>query len=1460
MHISKKIKQILKWSALGFLVLLLLIGVLFQFVQTDLGKRYLARWLAVGLSGGPDAQVKIGRIEGFIPFDVQLEEVTISDRDGEWLRITGAALRWLPGPLLRGLIQIKELKVAAVHLDRLPGSSVGEEPKKTGWPPWPPPIPSFTLEQLAIDRLSLGEGLAGRPRVFEIRGRMNAGDPKSGLAGYLNIMSLEGPGAWADITWSLKGKDPILRIDARVEEREEGVLKTVLGFKETGPISIRLHGEGPIQKWKGELTAKADRLGEMKMAMGFNIQDGLRMTGDGHLKVTASFLPGVVTPLLRDKEIRFRLDVQNRGGQGLIIHGINLDTGWANFRLGGQVDLKGQVVNSDFNLGIHDISFLKGFVGTNVGGRLALQGRLSGPLQRPHMKLSITLKDPQVSDLRASRMECGFQLEPKGGLLSSFEGLLLQGEGRVDELKVIGNNIILPEEQFRWSITSQVTPEKSIKVSEFELKGQDMALKFSGQVDPEGPSLKGEAFFETGELSRLTAILGMKLTGGMNLHAILEGDGRTKTFSARIRGKATGLGQLPSFLNALVGREIEYMGRVELAESGRLTVHDLKAHSESAQVSGEAHIDLSTKETMARAHLLIPQISVFSKAKRGEFEGPMEMDVEMGGTLLSPKITAKATGRHLLMEGISCEQAVMTLYAENLLERPRGHFQLDLEKKKNHTISAKSDFALDNQELMLTNLSITAPGAEVNGKISLDLNGLTGDGVLYGKSDDLTTLSILWGERIGGHVSFKTEFSRDGTQQDMALELRGRGLESRFGHAGEVGLKGRFKDVFHTLGGKAEMHMNSYQRGEVELQTVTFGVEGQRMRANFSGSARGHYREIFKMETRGVLALSSEGDHIRVDQLQGSFGKWPLVLTRPMVIRRVTHDYRLEETELHLGEGSVHASGMFSPAAIEVDARLEGLPLKLLQLIGYPEFLGTATGRIKIEGRPDRPDANITLQIKEVRLKDTSIQNLPPANLAIDVRLRENRLYGECLLEGLSEKPVTANFQVPVTLSLSPLAFSLDSKGDLQGRVSAELGLNRIPTFFYLEGQSLDGRMSVDISMGGNLEAPEIKGGLRLWDGTYENVRSGTILRDLQILAKVVDDKLVLEKAQASDGAKGTLSAEGWLHVAPEKDFPFELRLYINDSVLVRRDDVTFTTNGSLTLSGSLKKEMLSGHLLVGPAQIQIPDRLPPEVVDLKVVEKNIPEEKAKPVQKLSHKPISSINLDLTIESPGRIFIRGRGLDSEWRGKLRISGGAHAPSITGALSVVRGQYNFFGKPFSLKKGTVAFDGNNPPSPTFDVTAEHRRSDMTARIEVSGNPSSPDFRMESDPPMPSDEILSRLLFGRSASSITPLQALSLAQALNAMSGGRSMFDIMDRTRKLLGVDQLDIKQADEKGGGTALSVGKYVREDVYMEVEKGVGTEGGKVSVEIELTPNITVETEAGADAQGGVGINWKWDY
>ena len=195
------------------------------------------------------------------------------------------------------------------------------------------------------------------------------------------------------------------------------------------------------------------------------------------------------------------------------------------------------------------------------------------------------------------------------------------------------------------------------------------------------------------------------------------------------------------------------------------------------------------------------------------------------------------------------------------------------------------------------------------------------------------------------------------------------------------------------------------------------------------------------------------------------------------------------------------------------------------------------------------------------------------------------------------------------------------------------------------------------------------------------------------------------------------------------------------------------------------------------------------------------------------------------------------------------------------MSVVRGNYSFFGKRFTLSNGLIDLDGRYPPSPTMDVTGKAETTKMTAIINISGELSKLKVTLSSEPTLPQDEILSQLLFGQEMAKISPLQAIELANDLNTMLG-KGSYDIVGKTKSIFGIDQLAVKQetTEKNTEESSVTVGKYLSDSFYIEIEKGIGAPSGKASVTWDVTPNISLETEVGQDASTGVGINWKWEY
>jgi translocation and assembly module TamB len=235
--------------------------------------------------------------------------------------------------------------------------------------------------------------------------------------------------------------------------------------------------------------------------------------------------------------------------------------------------------------------------------------------------------------------------------------------------------------------------------------------------------------------------------------------------------------------------------------------------------------------------------------------------------------------------------------------------------------------------------------------------------------------------------------------------------------------------------------------------------------------------------------------------------------------------------------------------------------------------------------------------------------------------------------------------------------------------------------------------------------------------------------------------------------------------------------------------------------------------------------------------------------------------LEIHFHDPGQTFVRGRGLTSEWRGDLDITGTSADPRIVGEFDNVNGTFDILGKSFVLEHGTLRFGGG--PLPQLDILAQVQAADITAEILVQGSPTKPSLTLTSVPSLPQDEVLSRIMFGSGVGQITPAQGLQLAQAAATLAGGGP--SMLDRLRNATGLDRLSVGSDPTQAGsgvtGTTISGGKYVAPGVFVGVDQGVSGTSTKAKVEVEITPHITANATAGAGSEGSsVGVQYKLDY
>ncbi len=228
--------------------------------------------------------------------------------------------------------------------------------------------------------------------------------------------------------------------------------------------------------------------------------------------------------------------------------------------------------------------------------------------------------------------------------------------------------------------------------------------------------------------------------------------------------------------------------------------------------------------------------------------------------------------------------------------------------------------------------------------------------------------------------------------------------------------------------------------------------------------------------------------------------------------------------------------------------------------------------------------------------------------------------------------------------------------------------------------------------------------------------------------------------------------------------------------------------------------------------------------------------------------------LDIQVNAPNRMFVRGRGIDAELGGALRLTGTTQQVISAGRFELIRGRLDILGKRFDLIEGSTQFQGSLTPYIRF--VTQTNTSTGTAGVIVDGPADAPEVQFVADPIVPQDEVLAQLLFGRDISQISAFQALQLANAVATLAGGGGA-GIISGLRDGFGLDDLDITTTDE--GQTAVRVGKYLSENVYTDVT-AASDGSAEVSLNLDISPSLTAKGTAGTDGNTGVGLFFERDY
>jgi translocation and assembly module TamB len=230
--------------------------------------------------------------------------------------------------------------------------------------------------------------------------------------------------------------------------------------------------------------------------------------------------------------------------------------------------------------------------------------------------------------------------------------------------------------------------------------------------------------------------------------------------------------------------------------------------------------------------------------------------------------------------------------------------------------------------------------------------------------------------------------------------------------------------------------------------------------------------------------------------------------------------------------------------------------------------------------------------------------------------------------------------------------------------------------------------------------------------------------------------------------------------------------------------------------------------------------------------------------------------LDVNLKAPRRVFLRGRGLDVELSLDAQVGGTTANSNLTGTARVVRGDYDFAGKRFAFDDASIVYLASKPQNIRLQLDATREDPSLKVTVRIRGTAERPEIALVSTPSLPNDEILSKVLFERSASQLSPVEAAQLASALSSLTGGGGL-DIIGNLKSFAGLDRLAF--AGGQQSGVTVSGGKYLTDDLYLELTGG-GREGPSAQVEWRIGKSLSILSRLAGQSGNRVAVRWRRDY
>ncbi len=1434
-------------AAVAILIPVLLISAL----QVPSGRAFVSA-LASSLASTDGMTIRIDGLHVGFNLDADVESVSIGDTEGDWLRVSRAAVSWAPLRLLSGDLDIVSLSAAQVELIRTPadqssgsGDVTGEDEASGGFS-----LPlNVSLQKLTVGEIDLGESLLGAPMTMTASGAGSFALDPALITADVDVHRIDGVDASLSAKAEFEPAAETLAFDISVSEPRGGLAARLLDVPDLPALQMDLTGQGPLTDWAAKLSLALDGR-ETVTGSSKIVETG----GQRHLTFD---LDGDLASLAPPTAQAFVLGTTNATGKAVFSTDFSPRSGTVSLKsktvaLDAAVDLEGSTVSANGKLAVS--------AGDNALIAVDLEDRriafgpftsefaISGEQSAADWSAKVDLASLRTNEAQTGSI--GLQLAGAGANLTpevlttpfSLTATVSDLKGLTPQTEPLSGPVLLTASGSADGAKKALTLDKFVA----ELAAATLSLSVT-DVSPN--DISGQGRFTLPDLARFAGLAGRELGGSLSGTfsagldpAELSGSAAVSLVSHDV---VTGVAQADILLKGETGLDVT----LDIAGQNDITVKSLTLKNSAIEVTGNARysdetLASSVKASLADLSKIDPQLS-----------GSVTLNARTSGPIDRLNVEAEAASKQILLAGTPLDDLALTSQATADLAAPEAMLKGSA-SLNGQPLAIDVDLKSKNGGAVVEPLMVKLAGNTVTGSLAVGdlgkaLETLQGD--LKIDAPDLASLSPLLLTEISGRIEGTASVDPD--SKSLLLDIAGADLAVPSLSLGSLKLKANLSAPYAPETVTADIQLADLLTDATPIHSVTMqakpenggtaitgamsldktGTDGLTLTAHVSTPRTGSY----------VVALSQLAMHY-----QGIDSK----LKQPSKVSYADGTATIEPVELQLGNGALTVSGS-AGQLLDMKADLASVPVNLANAFVPSLGLGgTLSGKVTATGSASAPKVDWTINGAGLTASELKTNGLSVLDLQTSGTLKDNLVTQTTKVGDPNGLKLTASGTVGLAKPM-PLAITLD------GTVPVEV-LRRPMIEAGLRGE---GTIVLKGNVGGTASAPAYQvtaspSGLKV-----TSLSTGLTLQNIRGSAAVTQNQASLNGIAGDLATGGSLTAGGT--VGMNNGFPADLSLKLANGRYVDPGLVTADVSADLKVSGPLASQtasaLIGGQISINKADVSIPEYLPGAIppVDVRhvnapaAVRQQVADMGGEPKQSQTQQRSQSPRLDIVLSAPGRIFIRGRGLDAELQGNLKIAGTIADPQAIGAFSLKRGQLEILTRRLIFSRGSATFNGSL--TPVIDFAATTNVTDTTITVSVSGEADDPQITFSSSPELPQDEVLALLLFGKSVGNLSPTQVARLAAAIVTLTGGSDNGPLA-AIRKSLGLDAIDINTDGEDG--PSVSVGKYINDNIYLGVEQGTGSNSSRVKVDIDLDRGLKVRGEVGADGSSKAGIFFEREY